>query len=555
MIIISERLPEKLPGITNIFVKFDYDVELVNFIKSLPNRHYNEKTKEWELPINRLSFIINSIKEDYLIIPYINITKKTWCIPKEYKFKTTPFKHQIDGINYGLTHNNWILGDQQGLGKTFMSISIADILHYYEEIKHCLIVCGVNSLKWNWLAEINEHSNNNAHIIGSYTNRKGKLVVGSVKQRTEDLKNIPNDKLFLITNIETLRDDNFIAQLKKSNIDMMIVDEIHRAKSPTSAQGKNLLKTSFIPHKMALSGTLIMNSPIDAYTPLKWLGIEKSNFTNFKNYYCIYGGFGNHQIVGYKNLNLLQKIISQNMLRRLKKETLDLPDKIYHTEYIELGETQRKLYDSVLENLLEDIDLISLSANPLEKLTRLRQVTDYPAIISSTITESAKLDRLEQFVEDLVLDGNKCIIYSNWEQVTLPILERLQKYNPAYVAGTKIKDEEIKVQIDKFQEDDTCKVIIGTTGKLGTGWTLTKANHVIFIDSPWNKANKEQAEDRAHRIGTKDTIFVTTFVAKDTIDEKIEDLVYWKGAIAEMVVDNILPESKNADIIKYLLST
>ncbi len=555
MIIISERLPKKLPGVTNIFVKFDYDPQIVEFLKSLPNRHYDEKTKEWELPINRLSFIINILNDDYLIIPYVVVTKKTWQIPKDYKFKTNPFKHQIDGINFGLTHNNWILGDQQGLGKTFTSIGIADILKHFEEIKHCLIVCGVNSLKWNWLSEIETHSFNKAHILGSRINRRGKLVIDSVKDRIEDLKNISDDTFFLITNIETLRDDNFIAQLKKSNIDMMIVDEIHRAKSSTSAQGKNLLKTSFIPYKIALSGTLIMNSPIDAYTPLKWLGIEKTNFTNFKNYYCIYGGFGNHQVVGYKNLSLLQKIISQNMLRRLKKETLDLPEKIYHTEYIELEDKQRKLYNSILDNLLEDVDLICMSNNPLEKLTRLRQVTDYPAIISNAIEESAKLDRLEQLVEDIVLDNNKCIIYSNWEQVTLPAYERLKQYNPAYVAGDKVKDVEIREQINKFKTNNTCKVIIGTTGKLGTGWTLTEATHVIFIDSPWNMANKEQAEDRAHRIGTKDTIFITTLVAKDTIDEKIEDLVHRKGAMSDMIIDDNLPIEKYPDIVKYLLSS
>ena len=554
MVTIEERKPEKLPGITNIFVKFDYNPQIVEFIKSLPNRIYHKDTQEWELPINRLAFIINILNEDFLLIPLNTISKETIEIPKDYKFKTQPFEHQIEAIEFGLNHNNWILGDEQGLGKSLTSINIASILKHLGKIKHCLVVCGVNSLKWNWLAEIDRHSYEKAHILGSYYNKKDKLVIGDVKSRIEDLKCIDDNTLFLITNIETLRDDDFIEQLKKSDIDMIIVDEIHRAKSPTSEQGKNLLKTKYVKYKIALTGTLIMNSPIDAYTPLKWLEIEQANFTNFKAYYCIFGGYGDRQIVGYKNLALLQKILSNNMLRRLKSERLNLPPKIHQVEYIELGTKQRHLYNNILDNLLQDVDLISMSNNPLEKLTRLRQVTDCPSIVSSGITENAKLDRLEQFVEDIILDGRKCIIFSNWEKVTSQIKERLLKYKPAYVAGTEINDVDVQKEISRFQNSPDCNVIIGTIGKLGTGWTLTAANHVIFIDDPWNKATKEQAEDRAYRIGTTDTVFITTFVAKDTIDEKIEDLVYQKGAIAEMIVDGTIPTGKYQELVKYLLS-
>ena len=553
MIFIEERASKKLPGITNLFIKFDYSTELIDFMKSLPNRVYDNKTTEWEVPINRLAFIINSLNEDFIITPLEECQKEHIEIPRDYVFKTKPFQHQLEAIEYGLNHDNWILGDQQGLGKSNTAINIACIQKHLGKIKHCLIVCGVNSLKWNWLNEIELHCNEKGLILGSRINKKGKLVVGDMKARVESLSNIPNDTLFLITNIETLRDDRFIETLKKSPIDMIIVDEIHRAKSPTSEQGKNLLKTSFAKYKIALTGTLIMNSPLDAYTPLKWLGIEKSSFTNFKGYYCIFGGYGDHQIIGHKNLSLLQRVLNDNMLRRLKSDRLNLPPKVNKVEYVELTTKQRALYDEIRDNILKDVDLISLSNNPLEKLTRLRQIIDVPSLLSSVVSESAKLDRLEQVVEDIVLDGNKCIIFSNWEQVTSQIKERLKIYKPAYVAGTSLKDEEVKEEIKRFQTDDNCKVIIGTIGKLGTGWTLTAGTYVLFIDDPWNKATKEQAEDRAHRIGTKDTVFIITFVAKDTIDEKIEDLIYTKGAIADMVVDGVIPSGKYKDLMYYLL--
>ena len=101
--------------------------------------------------------------------------------------------------------------------------------------------------------------------------------------------------------------------------------------------------------------------------------------------------------------------------------------------------------------------------------------------------------------------------------------------------------------------DPKCKCIIGTIGAMGTGLTLTAASTVIFLDSPWNRANKEQAEDRAHRIGTKSTVNIITIVCKDTIDERIEELVYKKGLMADALVDGRITEGRE-QVVDFLLS-
>jgi len=109
-------------------------------------------------------------------------------------------------------------------------------------------------------------------------------------------------------NIETLRDDEIVKLINngKNKIDMIVVDEIHHCKSPISQQGKNLQKLKNATYKIGLTGTLIMNSPLDSYVPLKWIGKEHSNYSTFKNYYIKYGGFFHNEIIGYKNTDVLK---------------------------------------------------------------------------------------------------------------------------------------------------------------------------------------------------------------------------------------------------------
>lgn len=554
MIKINEKPAKKLPGITNLFITFDYNLDILQVLRELPVRYFDKNTKEWEVPLNKLEYLVDNIDDNFEIIEYDDSKSDIIRIPENYSFKTDPFPHQLDGIEFGLNNNCWILGDEQGLGKTKQIIDLASIMKKQGKIKHCLIICGVNSLKSNWYSEINTHSDEKGLILGTRFLKNGKKIIGSLQDRIDDLKNIPEDTLFLITNIETFRDNDFKDTLKNiNNIEMAVIDEAHKVKNPSSEQGKNILKLTNFKYKVAMTGTLIMNNPLDAYTSLKWLGIEKSNFTTFKKFYCNYGGFGNHQIIGYKNLNVLREMISSNMLRRTKDEVLSLPPKIHQTEYVEMSVKQRKIYNDIKNSLLEDIDKIALLPNPMTELLRLRQATGATEIISSTIQESAKLDRLVDLIEEIAAENKKAIVFSNWEQITNLAKQRLIRYNPAYIAGKDIKDLDIEREKARFQNDPNCKVIIGTTSKLGTGHTLTAASTVIFLDSPWNRANKEQAEDRAHRIGTTGTVNIITLVCKNSIDERIEEIINKKGEMADLLVDGKFSPQNQKELLSFLL--
>lgn len=554
MINIEIKNSEKINAEKSAFISFPYNNNLVTIMRAQSPRFWHASKKEWEIPVKRLPNIIASIGDKEITISgdYYEEPEVDNVLPIDFEFKTKPFSHQLESFQFALNHEKFLLGDEQGLGKTKQVIDIAMAKKQSNGYKHCLIICGVNGLKWNWKNEVETHSNEVAYILGQrYKN--GKLLRTGNKEKEADLLNIKELPYFLITNVESLRDEKICTLIsnycKEEIIEMVAIDEIHKCKNPTSQQGKAILKV--LPKtRIAMTGTPLMNTPLDLFIILKWLGHEKHSFYQFKKHYCVMGGFGGYEIVGYRNLGELQESLKDIMLRRLKKEVLDLPEKLHTLEIVEMGKQQSIIYNEIKQEIKENIDRIKVSTNPLAQLIRLRQATGFTGILSSTIKESAKLDRLEELIEELVENDEKCIVFSNWTDMTSVAYERLKKYNPAVITGettNRVAEQE------KFMQDPKCKCIIGTIGAMGTGLTLTAATTVIFLDSPWTRANKEQAEDRAHRIGTKSNVNIITLVCKDTIDERIEELVHNKGVMADTLVDGKIDGDRGA-ILDFLLN-
>lgn len=558
MINIDIRKHEKLSDDYSAFITFSYNANIVNKIRSYPFRYYNPEMKSWEIPVENVTDFINSFQDtDIKItgeISQLNEKEVNTDIPEGFHFKTKPFKHQEKGLEYGLKYDRWFLGDEQGLGKTKQIIDIAVARKIKYGYEHCLIVCGVNTLKWNWMNEIHTHSDEECWILGQRKQKNGSLVIGSMTDKLNDLTDIDELPYFIITNVESFRNENFTEKIvklcKSDKINMCAADETHKMKNPQSQQTKGFLKC--LPKcRIAMTGTPLMNSPMDLYVILKWLGYENHAFYSFKQHYCVMGGYGGYEIVGYKNIDQLTNQINSIMLRRLKKDVLDLPEKIYVDEYVDMTPKQSDIYKEVQMDIKAHIDEIQFENNPLSTLIRLRQATGYTGILSSSIKESAKLDRLEDLVDEAVANNNKCLVFSNWTQMTDVIKDKLSRYNPAIITG-ETKDSERSVQQDKFMHDDSCKVIIGTIGAMGTGLTLTAGSVVIFVDEPWNKALFEQAVDRAHRIGTKNNVTIYSIMCKGTIDERIHDLIYKKGIMSDCIIDGKIVGNKT-EILNYLL--
>ena len=551
----------KCNGDCSLFITFNYNSDIVTSIKNIcSERFYNRDKKEWEVPykyFDELNSTLSIIDRIHLIEDYKPEVKEHIDLPASFQFKTTPYDYQKVGIDYGLNNETWLLGDEQGLGKTKQVIDIAVARKQLYGYKHCLIVCCVNSLKWNWVNEIHTHSNEKARVLGQRV-KKGKLVVDGNKDKLADVQELSGndlDEYFLITNIETLRSEEIVAVLSKActsgRISMIAVDEFHKCKNPSSQQSKGIMKLN-TDCKIAMTGTPLMNTPLDLYVIFKWLGYEKHSFYQFRNHICVMGGFGGYEVVGYKNLNELQDRLNEIMLRRRKEDVLDLPEKTYVDEYVDMTPKQKLIYDEVTASIKMNIDQIAIAPNPLAELIRMRQATGYTGILSSEIKESAKLDRMEEIVTDAVDNGRKVLIFSNWTQMTDVIYERLKRFGVTAITG-QTSDFNRQSAVNRFQEDDTCKVIIGTTGAMGTGLTLTAGTVEIFLDHPWNRALYDQCVDRAHRIGQNQNITIYNIMCRNSIDEKIWSLVNEKGELSDAIVDGKINKNK-MELLEYLLS-
>ena len=570
-----ERLKPTSLSKLSAFVSFEYDSNLVSIIKSMGTRVYIPDKKTWEIPESAVPMLMSRLR-DYDVLLRGEMHHETpeshARLPSGFVFTTKPYKHQMEGVIYGLEHESFLLGDDQGLGKTKEIIDIAMCRKQTDGLKHCLIICGINGNKYNWADEVKIHSREDSWILGTrFTKRPPiKMIEGSTKDKMEDLNNIPH-QFFWITNIETLRGGSFKEKQGKRTvtrfpiaekiqelcdrgiIGMIAFDEAHKAKNPDSQQGKALLSIDCKGPKIPMSGTFVLNNPLDLYLPLKWAGFETHSFYAYKQHYCTMGGFGGKEIVGYKNLDELRSMVSRVMLRRVKGDVLDLPPKVHTIEWVDAYPEQKALYKDVRDQVRDNIDKVKVHPDPLSEMLRLRQVTGYPGILSSTVTKSAKMDRMEELVEEEVLVGGKAIIFSNWSEMTNVIRNKLKKYNPAYITG-ELGSVQRMEEKDRFQNDPDCKVMIGTIGALGTGFTLTAAQLVIFVDEPWNRGIKDQAEDRAHRIGTRGTVRIVTILTRDTVDEGVYNLVQKKGKMADLLVDGKV-DGKNVDnVLSYLLN-
>ena len=511
-------------------------------IKKLAYRRYLPEDRAWEIPASELVHLVDimgveniNIDSRYLegiIKKEAGVAAKTSEGVKErlkgikpiiaYPFKTKPFPHQIEAFNVGNKCTDLLLADDQGLGKTKESIDIA--VSRKEEIGKCLIVCGVNSVKYNWSEEIKIHSDESSIVID------GKTVDKRLSQIREW---IYGNDYFGIINIESLRNEKIMDLIydscKNEIIGAVIVDEIHKAKNGMCSQGRSVRNLN-CKVRIGLSGTP-MNKAEDLWNILTWLRVEKRSFYSFRNRYCIMGGYGGYKVVGHKNLDELNEELNKVMLRRKKEEVLDLPPKLYKTEFIDLTRKQQILYKEIKQGIVENLESIMEIPNPLSCTVRLRQLTG--GLFGD---DNPKLDRIKDILEEITESGHKALIFSQWEKVTEVYRNALKEYNPAYIVGD-VEVEDRQKEVYRFQNDPECKVAIGTIGAMGTGFTMNKASYVFFVDKKYWEAENRQAEDRAHRIGVDHTVNIISLVAKNTIDEGIEELLRENKELFDRVIE------------------
>lgn len=592
-------------------IRFPYNKDIIALVKNVPGRMWDPDNKYWTIPVDRLGFLVQQLQNtpyEHSLqvysaerigqnatldatassdIPNIDINNISLYVQNGghlFQHQTDFLKYAIDRYSRGL-YSGFILGDQQGLGKTLEATNLALYNKKYRGLKHCLIISCVNSAKYNWVEDIKKHTNGEytPYLLGSRKRKNGNIVVGGSADKLKDLtcghmygkKEEPVLPFFLIINIEAFHmrqnrrypiTERLATLLNKNYIGMVILDEIHRGCSPTSRQGKQILKlkkdtlgskVTWLP----MTGTPIINKPTDVFLPLKLVdGHTYNSYRNWCEHFCVYGGFGGYNIIAYKNIPQLKQMLQSNMLRRLKQDVLDLPDKLHTIEYVENTAYQAKLYKDIVMDTLAHKDEILSALNPMVKLLKLRQVNGSPELIdkdlvidNSYLEKNSKMNRLLDLVNIIVSNNEKVVIFSNWVESLRTVYRFLAAhYKVCCYTGT-MTSEERELHKKRFIEDPEYKIMIGTIGALGVSHTLTVANNVIFYDLPWNPGTMEQAEDRCHRAGTTSTVNIYSIITKGTVDEKVYNLIMHKDGISKYIVDNQLSFRDHPELLDLLL--
>lgn len=349
-------------------ISFRYDPTTVAKVKELAERRYLPEDRAWEIPAHELPALIekvglSNIKSEEAVVQALNTKEiedkreatqerlKGIKPVRDFDFKTAPLPHQIEAFNYGMEKNSLLIGDEQGLGKTKESIDIC--VARKKELIKTLIVCGVNSVKYNWEKEIQIHSNEGCVMVD------GKTMDVRVQQLNDWYR---GSSYFGVINIESLRNekiqDALYLGIKDGYIGAIIVDEIHKAKNGGSQQGK-ALRFLKAPVKIGLSGTP-MNKAEDLWNILTWLGVERRSFYSFKNAYCTMGGFGGYKVIGYKNLDKAKKLFEDfdkecDIIYKEKQETFDTQHEKLKEQY-RSGAIDWKKYNSLFKKLQKEVN-------------------------------------------------------------------------------------------------------------------------------------------------------------------------------------------------------
>lgn len=535
----------KLSGLSSFLVFGDFTKDISDALSVEEAYYFHKKMNAWEVPASRLSAILDKLT----LLTEIRLEMQKWIEPdmeegkltesETTQFRIRPYDHQLDAINYALVKKRFLLLDSMGVGKTNEIIWTAETLKRRGLIDHCLVICGVNAVKQNWKKEIQKFSTETVRVLGEKITRNGTIRYKTIPERAKELRE-PISEFFVVTNIETLRSKEIIDALvdSENRFGMMALDEAHKVATKTSNQGTNLLKIA-ADYMIAATGTLITNSPISCYMPLVWTGNDHALLTQYKNQYCVMGGEHDNQVMGYRNLDMLKEEIDHCSLRRTLADVggKDMPPKRVDFELVEMDEGHRKFYEAIRDGVKEEADKIELnSSNLLALTTRLRQATASPSILSSQGIESTKLERCVELVEEIVSQGEKVVVMSNFKEPVYRLAELLKKHSPLVNTGD-IPDDLISKNVDRFQNDPNSKIFLGTHSKVGTGLTLNAAMYMICVDTPFTYSSFAQSCDRIYRINNTRPAYITVLACKDTIDERVNEIIEQKKDLSDYLVD------------------
>ncbi len=481
--------------------------ELDNIMSKDSSLHFS-RSQQFDEWLNDLS-----LKQTHFDVP-----KHYESILREYQVEGYEWLRLMEQYGFG-----GILADDMGLGKTLQMIVYFDTLK--DQGTHLVITPA--SLLLNWADEIEK-----------FTDDLKYLCIYGTKAKREELIQTINDYQVIITSYDYMRRDVDLYQ--NYNFHTIVIDEAQYIKNPKT---RNALTVKMLKAKQrfALTGTPIENSLSELWSIFDYLMPYY-----LYNYHYFMTNFEKPIVNDHdeEKQSQLKNMISPFVLRRNKKDVLaELPEKIEQTLYLHFNEEEEKLYLANLvqanQSLREKLNMPHVGqVEILALLTRLRQICQDPRLLYDDIDEpSSKMKGCMELVHSLENSHKKILLFSSFTSVLELLEEQCQREHISYyLLDGSISKQKRKQMIDAFQKDNTTLFLISLKAG-GSGINLTSAQAVIHFDPWWNMSAKNQATDRAYRIGQKQNVQVFSLIMKNSIEEKIMDLQSQKKDLADTFVE------------------
>lgn len=472
---------------------------------------------------------VKALVETFTKQPEIPLPKGLRAQLRPYQQRGYSWLYRNAQIGFGS-----VIADDMGLGKTLQII--ATLLKYKEEgrfAKEKALVVAPTGLLTNWMSEIERFA----------PSLEVKLYHGASRElNTNEAFDI------VLTSYGTVRGD--VNMLKKKKWQVVVIDEAQNIKNQSTAQSK-AIKSLKAHTYMAMSGT-----PVENRLSELWSIMEFSN----KGFLGSIADFKEQYANPIQNLNdaeaahRLKRITAPFMMRRLKSDKSiisDLPDKIEIDSFGHLAKEQAALYQETLREAMRQIEgvegtdhrsLFKRQGLVLQMILALKQICNHPTqflknkVMDATL--SGKMELLFSKLDVIRETNEKVLIFTQFtemgELMKQFIIERYDEEPMFYHGGCTIKQRQ--EMVDRFQHNRADRIFILSLKAAGTGLNLTAAAHVIHYDLWWNPAVEAQATDRAYRIGQKSNVMVHRFITKGTFEERINEMIQSKKALADMTV-------------------
>ena len=470
-----------------------------------------------------------------------------------FKFKTTPYDHQREALSDSWAAEYYALFMEMGTGKSKVAVDNMAILYEADKINAALIVApkGVYD---NWVqGEIPTHLPDRIerHILRWQPNKTQKYE----KELREFILDKEPKLKFFVMNVEAFSTPRGFeaaqAFLYQNPDNMVIVDESTTIKNRKAQRTKNIVKLrDMSKYRRILTGSPITKSPMDLFSQCDLL---KEKCLGFNSYFAYQSRYANvqkrtmghrsfQQIVGYRRLDELSAKLDKFSNRVLKKDCLDLPEKVYVRRNVDLTTEQDRLYIQMKKLALakmEDGELAT-TASVLTQIMRLQQICCGHLQPDEGPIRSIKSNRLPALMEVVEEVQGKAIIWATYTHDIMAIQKELAGvYGEESVAcyyGATPQDERQEI-VNRFQNpSDPLRFFVGQPKTGGYGITLTEANTTIYYSNSYDLEIRLQSEDRAHRIGQQNKVTYIDLVSPNTVDEKIREALRNKIDVAGQVL-------------------